>query len=66
MLVALQSEWKNSHLCLTTVEEISVFDGWIDNSGHVLRAKREFLNKPTAKRKTHIINNCFIQTFTET
>jgi hypothetical protein len=50
------SEWvdKFSSLPDKPVEGIADLDGWIDNSGHVLRAKRDFLNKPTAKKKTHL------------
>ena len=62
-------EWAKhfSFLPRKPVEGIAVFDGWIDDSGHALRNKRGFstTTKQIAQKKTPIIKECFIQTFTE-
>jgi len=63
-------EWvkKFSSLPHNPVEGITVFDGWIDDSGRALRTRNGFSgsNKPIARKKTPIIKKCLIQTFTET
>lgn len=49
------------------VEGITVFRGWIDDSGRAMRTRNGFWasNKPIARKKTPILKKCFIQTFTE-
>jgi hypothetical protein len=59
-------EWvaKFPSLPVEPVEGIAVFDGWVNDSNHVVRNKRGLSsNKGT---KTPIMTKAFVQTFTET
>ena len=62
-------EWVEKLLSLPRkpVEGITVFDGYIDESGYTLRARNGFsVSTSPTEEDDPIIKKCFIQTFTET